>query len=123
MSKGFKLDKYAFLVASLFLVLSFSACGDEASSNKVEEGAEVIGPDGKVIPDSILASDSLYTWYLERLTKENNPSDSSGKDSPKSSSSAKDGEKNSGSEGGEEKDITGDDGEEDAKVHFLPPAG
>ena len=123
MSKGFKLGKFAFLAASLLLVFALSACGDEASSNKVEEGAEVIGPDGKVIPDSILASDSLYTWYLERLTKENNPSDSSGKDSPKSSSSAKDGEKNSGSEGGEEKDITGDDGEEDAKVHFLPPAG
>jgi hypothetical protein len=110
------------IVVLSFVFVSLTACGDDASSSKPEEGSEVIGPDGKVIPDSILASDSLYTWYLDQLAKQKNSSDSSGKDSPKSSSSGKDGGKDGGNEGGEEKDITGDD-EEDTKVHLLPPAG
>jgi hypothetical protein len=115
--------RFLFVSVSLFLcLLAFvlSACGDDSSASKPDEGSEVIGPDGKVIPDSILASDSLYTWYLDQLAKEMKSSDSSSKDSPKSSSSGKDSGKNSS---GEEKDITGDDEEEDTKVHFLPPAG
>ena len=126
MIRAFMFDKFVLFAALLSFVLALSACGDEASSSRPEEGSEVIGPDGKVIPDSILASDSLYTWYLEQLAKEKKSSDGSGKDSPNSSSSGKDGGKDGGKgsegEGGEEKDITGEE-EEDTKVHFLPPAG
>ena len=117
------------LLFGLSVCASLTACGDDGSTNKPEETATVIGPDGKVIPDSILMSDSLYTWYLDMLAKGIDPlspnsSAESGKDSPKSSNSA-----NSGSSGkngdGDEKVITGDDGEEkeDTKVRLLPPAG
>ncbi len=121
-----KFDKK--IVVLFFAALSLlSACGDDSSTNKVEESSTVIGPDGQVIPDSILMSDSLYTWYLDMLAKGVDPlspnsSAGSGKDSPKSSSSANSG---SGEKDGDEKDITGDDGEEteDTKVRLLPPAG
>ena len=112
-----------FVLLVPFVLLVFSACGDDGSTSKPEEMGTVIGPDGKVIPDSILMSDSLYTWYLDQLANGGNPlysSDSGEKDSSKSSSSG-----NVGKENGGEKDITGDDGEEkeDEKVRMLPPAG
>ncbi len=97
------------LVFNLSSVTLLAACGDDGSANKVDETGEVIGPDGKVIPDSILASDSLYTWYLDELAKGKIPLNPDG-----SSSSGKD----SG------KDVTGDEEEDaDTKVHMLPPAG
>ena len=109
------------LVFSLSSVTLLAACGDDGSANKVDETGEVIGPDGKVIPDSILASDSLYDWYMDQQAKEKNLSSSSGKDAPKLSSSSG---KSGGKDGGEEKGITGDEEEEaDTKVHMLPPAG
>ena len=123
-----KLEKKIVVLFFASLAL-LTACGDDNSTSKPEESGAVIGPDGKVIPDSILMSDSLYTWYLDMLAKGIDPlspnsSAESGKDSPKSSNSA-----NSGSSGkngdGDEKVITGDDGEEkeDTKVRLLPPAG
>ena len=114
-----KINLFVFLGA-LFAAF-FMACGDNGSASKPDESGEVIGPDGKVIPDSVLASDSLYDWYMDQLIKERKSSGNSGKVSPASSSSNKAG----GKDGGEEKDITGDDGEEteDAKVRLLPPAG
>ena len=123
----FKLKRFAVATSLVFcfsVAALLVACGDDGSASKADETGEVIGPDGKAIPDSILSSDSLYTWYLEQLAKESDLPSSSGKDSLKSSSSGKDGGKEGGDEGGEEKDITGDD-EEDAgsKVHMLPPAG
>ena len=57
------------VMALFFALISLSACGDDGSTSKPEESGSVIGPDGKVIPDSILASDSLYTWYLDMLAK------------------------------------------------------
>lgn len=109
------------LVFSLSSVTLLAACGDDGSANKPDETGEVIGPDGKVIPDSILASDSLYDWYMDQQAKEKNLSSNSGKDAPKLSSSSG---KSGGKDGGEEKDITGDEEEEaDTKVHMLPPAG
>ena len=121
-----KLEKKIVVLFFASLAL-LTACGDDGSTNKPEESGAVIGPDGKVIPDSILMSDSLYTWYLDMLAKGIDPlspnsSAESGKDSPKSSGSKNSG--NGGKDGGE-KDITGDDGEEteDAKVRLLPPAG
>ena len=114
-----KINLFVFLGA-LFAAF-FMACGDNGSASKPDESGEVIGPDGKVIPDSVLASDSLYDWYMDQLIKERKSSGNSGKVSPASSSSNKAG----GKDGGEEKDITGDDDEEteDAKVRLLPPAG
>ncbi len=111
------------VMALFFALISLSACGDDGSTSKPEESGSVIGPDGKVIPDSILASDSLYTWYLDMLAKGIDPlspnsSAASGKEDSKSSGSGKGND-------GNEKDITGDDGEEkeDTKVRLLPPAG
>ncbi len=114
-----KINLFVFLGA-LFAAF-FMACGDDGPASKPDESGEVIGPDGKVIPDSVLVSDSLYDWYMDQLIKERKSSGNSGKVSPASSSSNKAG----GKDGGEEKDITGDDGEEteDAKVRLLPPAG
>lgn len=119
-----KLEKKIVVLFFASLAL-LTACGDDDSTSKPEESGAVIGPDGKVIPDSILMSDSLYTWYLDMLAKGIDPlspnsSADSGKDSPKSSGSA-----NGGKGDGGEKDITGDDGEEkeDEKVRLLPPAG
>ena len=88
--------------ALFFAIIPLAACGDDATS-KVDETGEIIGPDGEVIPDSILASDSLYDWYMDELSKGKSPLKPDG-----SSSSG---------------DITGDEDEDDAKVHMLPPAG
>ena len=124
MNKADCLKKIMLSAMALSLAVCFFACGDDSSASKPEEKSEVIGPDGKVIPDSILMSDSLYTWYLEELAKGVDPlspnsSADSGKDSQKSSGSA------NGGNDGDEKDIAGDDGDEteDAKVRLLPPAG
>ena len=135
MSKGFKLNKFAFLVMLLFSVLVFFACGGDGSTNKPDEGAEVIGPDGEVIPDSILASDSLYTWYLDQIAQGKDPlspRSSGGASNGSLLSSGLGGSSSSGSsssaggkdDGGGDKDITGDEEEKnDAKAHLLPPAG
>ena len=82
------------VTALFFALISLSACGDDGSTSKPEESGSVIGPDGKVIPDSILASDSLYTWYLDMLAKGIDPlspnsSAASGKEDSKSSGSGK----------------------------------
>ena len=113
----------AFLALCFFSLFLLVACSDDSSTSKPEESGSVIGPDGKVIPDSILASDSLYTWYLDMLAEginslSSNSSTDSGKNSSGSNGSGKGGDIN-------EKDITGDDGEEneDTKVRLLPPAG
>jgi hypothetical protein len=62
--------KKIFLIGISFLAVAFLACGDDNSTGNSENNGEVVGPDGKVIPDSILYSDSLYSWYLEQFDKE-----------------------------------------------------
>ena len=128
-------EKLSFLVALLSSVLAFYACGDEGSTNKPEGSGEVLSPDGMVIPDSILASDSLYTWYMDQIAQGKDPlspkssgdasndsllSSSSGGSSSLGSSSSAGGK----GDGGDEEEISGDEEEKnDTKVHLLPPAG
>ena len=102
------------LIGFGFLAALFLACGDDNSTSNTEE---VIGPDGKVIPDSILYSDSLYTWYLEQFGKDN--PESSGSNKPTSSSGDSTDVASSSSSGIalDEKLV------EASKVHLLPPAG
>jgi AcrR family transcriptional regulator len=70
--KMMKLEKKIVVLFFASLAL-LTACGDDNSTSKAEESGSVIGPDGKVIPDSILMSDSLYTWYLDMLAKGEDP--------------------------------------------------
>ncbi|MBR4347382.1 MAG: CotH kinase family protein [Fibrobacter sp.] len=110
--------KKIFLIGISFLAVAFLACGDDNSTGNSENNGEVVGPDGKVIPDSILYSDSLYSWYLEQFDKENpesssskNPSGSSGSDSTGTSASSSSGI------------VLDEKLVEASKVHLLPPAG
>ena len=102
------------LIGFGFLAALFLACGDDNSTSNTEE---VVGPDGKVIPDSILYSDSLYTWYLEQFGKDK--PESSGSNKPTSSSGDSTDVASSSSSGIalDEKLV------EASKVHLLPPAG
>lgn len=104
-----KMNKFIFLSLSFAIALFFTACGDDDSTNNTDGSGEVIGPDGKVIPDSILYSDSLYTWYLEQFDKDN--PESSSDDSTDIATSSSSG-------------IALDQKLVDAsKVRLLPPAG
>ena len=104
-----KMNKFIFLSLGLALALFFTACGDDDSTNNTDGSGEVIGPDGKVIPDSILYSDSLYTWYLEQFDKDN--PESSSDDSTDIATSSSSG-------------IALDQKlVEASKAHLLPPAG
>ena len=104
-----KMNKFIFLSLSFAIALFFTACGDDDSTNNTDGSGEVIGPDGKVIPDSILYSDSLYTWYLEQFDKDN--PESSSDDSTDIATSSSSG-------------IALDEKLVDAsKVRLLPPAG
>lgn len=96
------------------------ACSADNSTSRTIENVEVIGPDGLVIPDSILDSDSLYTWYLEQFYKKSSEaSKSSSSNNPTSSSTADTAVLTSSSS-----EVTLDeDLVEAAKVHLLPPAG
>lgn len=104
-----KMNKFIFLSLSFAIALFFTACGDDDSTNNTDGSGEVIGPDGKVIPDSILYSDSLYTWYLEQFDKDNPESSSDDSTDIATSSSS---------------EIVLDEKLVDAsKVRLLPPAG
>ena len=88
------------------MALSFIACSDDSSVN--EALPDLMDFSELTIPDSILQSDSLYTWYMEQLGKK---SVSISGNAISSSSNAKDdpeiGEKEPEKEG----------------VVLLPPAG
>lgn len=88
------------------MALSFIACSDDSSVN--EAPPDLMDFSELTIPDSILQSDSLYTWYMEQLGKK---SASINGNAISSSSNAKDdpeiGEKEPEKEG----------------VVLLPPAG
>lgn len=49
------------------MALSFIACSDDSSVN--EALPDLVDFSELTIPDSILQSDSLYTWYMEQLEK------------------------------------------------------
>ena len=110
--------KKLFLLGISFCAALFVACGDDSSTGNSEKNGEVIGPDGKVIPDSILCSDSLYSWYLEQFN--NGDSEGSGSDDPKGSSSSDSAGVTTSSSSG----VVLDEAlVEASKVHLLPPAG
>ena len=123
-------------LAAISMVI-FSACNHEDAFDGIEETGTVIGPDGNVIPDSILASDSLYTWYLDQLAKNKNAAQDSSvsKDSmakpdvPKDSVENKsDSTGSTDNPGNDSPDITGNEEEEEEqnlepKAHLLPSAG
>ena len=104
--------KRLFLIGIGFCAALFLACGDDNSTGNTDNSGEVIGPDGKVIPDSILYSDSLYTWYLEQFAQGD---DSTG---AKSSSSSTEHTESSESDSGLDEKLV-----EASKVRLLPPAG
>ena len=104
-----KMNKFIFLSLSFAIALFFTACGDDDSTNNTDGSGEVIGPDGKVIPDSILYADSLYTWDLEQFDKDN--PESSSDDSTDIATSSSSGIAL------DEKLV------EASKAHLLPPAG
>lgn len=96
--KNIVLNKVAILFAAFACAALVTACDDEPTRGS---DGPAIGPDGEVIPDSILASDSLYTWYMES----------------RYGSSSSQGEKTGSSSG------DADDEDSDLKQHLLPPAG
>ena len=99
------------IVPSLFLLIS---CGEDESVNRVQETNWNLE-----IPDSVLGSDSLYSWYMEQLSR--NRAGISSSVLAMSSSSI---ENESGSSGSSvSSDSLIDDEEKDSKVHLLPPAG
>ena len=134
MKKEFIFNKLFFLAICFLGAAFLSACGDDDSAIKVGDIDEV-GPNGEVVPDSILYSDSLYSWYLERFSKDEvkNDSarkDSSGiKDSKSSSSNSSSNSSSSSSSGTSSAASSSSEVEIDsalaeaAKVHLLPPAG
>jgi len=101
--KNIVLDKLAIFFAAFACAGFIAACGDDDSTGSSSE--PVLGPDGEEVPDSILASDSLYTWYMEGRFKS---SSSHGGDASSSSSGT---------------DDPGEDEDGDLKQHLLPPAG
>lgn len=118
--------KRLFLIGIGFLAFALLACGDDSSTGNSEKNGEVIGPDGEAIPDSILESDSLYTWYLEQFDKDgkakkdSTKKDSSDNKSANSSSSISDEPDNGSSSSGKALDSAL---VEASKVRLLPPAG
>lgn len=108
-------SKFILLALNIALAAFLTACGDDDSTSKADDTGEVIGPDGKVIPDSILYSDSLYTWYLEQFRKDE---PQKGPDVSSSSCSSAPTNESSSSENGLDEALV-----EASKVHLLPPAG
>ena len=95
-------------------LLFFASCGEDESVNRVQEVNWNLE-----IPDSVLGSDSLYSWYMEQLSR--NRAGISSSVLAMSSSSI---ENESGSsDSGVSSDSLIDDEEKDSKVHLLPPAG
>lgn len=96
------------MCASLALI----ACGDDDSVSKVYTYDEsLFALDSLVVPDSILDSDSLFTWYMAQLKKNSElkkSSSSSAKQSSKSSESSSvshsSDEKNEGSSDSDDND-------------------
>ncbi|MBO7414302.1 MAG: CotH kinase family protein [Fibrobacter sp.] len=136
MKKEFIFNKLFFLAVCFSCAAILSACADDDSAIKVGDIDEV-APNGEAIPDSVLYSDSLYSWYLERFNKEEEAKDSTRKNSSgtkdsKSSSSnlSSNSNPNSSSSSGTSS-ATSSSSEveidsalaEAAKVHLLPPAG
>lgn len=83
-------------VASFAVFASFAilACGDDESVTKVYTyGESLMDLDSLAIPDSILKSDSLFTWYMAQLEKKNQ-----GTKKSSSSSAKKDDSKSSATE-------------------------
>lgn len=136
MKKEFIFNKLFFLAVCFSCAAILSACADDDSAIKVGDIDEV-APNGEAIPDSVLYSDSLYSWYLERFNKEEEAKDSTRKDSSgtkdsKSSSSNLSSNSNpnsSSSSGTSSAASSSSEVEIDsalaaaAKVHLLPPAG
>jgi hypothetical protein len=120
-----KMNKFIFLSLSFAIALFFIACGDDDSASNTDNSGEVIGPDGKVIPDSILYSDSLYTWYLEQLAQGKSPLDDSTKAKSSSSARKDSATASSSSVSSSSSSLSAQEQAliEAAKVHLLPPAG
>ena len=95
-------------------VLFFASCGEDESVSRVQEASWNLE-----IPDSVLGSDSLYSWYMEQFSKNGTGVSSSVLEESSSSirSEAMSSSSNVSS------DSVVDDEEIISKVHLLPPAG